>query len=84
MSDRKALGPSALLWSSLRALFALARAVQRVDRGFVLTPGRSVLVVGRAFAQAIARAHRGNVQDMTLLYLAGLGLLLLARLFAGT
>lgn len=71
-------------WPALRALFTVARAVQRVDRVFVLAPGRSVLVLGRAFAHAIARAHRGNVQDMTLLYLAGLGLLLLARLFAGS
>ena len=83
MSERS-FQPSMLVWKTLRALFALARAVQRVDLVFVLSPGRSVLVVGRAFAQAIARAHRGNVQDMTLLYLAGLGLLLLARLFAGT
>lgn len=76
--------PGAILWAALRGLFALARAVQRVDRVFVLTPGRSILVLGRAFAQAIARAHQGNVQDMTLLYVAGLGLLLLARLFAGS
>lgn len=69
---------------TLRALFALARAAAKIDRAFVSGLGEPVLVVGRAFALAIARAHRGNAQDMMLLYLAGLALLLVGRLFGGS
>jgi hypothetical protein len=65
----------------LRFVFALARAAVSVDRAFVTGLGAPLLAVGQAFAQAIARAHRGNAQDMTLLYLAGLALLLVGRLF---
>jgi hypothetical protein len=66
---------------SLRGLFVVARATGKVDRAFVSGLGEPILVVGRAFAIAIARAHRGNAQDMMLLYLAGLALLLVGRLF---
>ena len=66
---------------TLRGLFTVARAAQKVDRAFVSGLGEPALVVGRAFAQAIARAHRGNAQDIMLLYLAGLALLLVGRLF---
>ena len=66
---------------ALRTVFALARAAQSVDRAFVSGAGSSLLALGGAFAQAIARTHRGNAQDMTLLYLAGLALLLVGRLF---
>ena len=65
----------------LRLLFTVARATGSVDRAFVSGLGEPFLVVGRAFAQAIARAHQGNAQDMMLLYLAGLALLLVGRLF---
>jgi hypothetical protein len=65
----------------LRGLFTIARATAKVDRAFVSGLGEPILVVGRAFAAAIARAHRGNAQDMMLLYLAGLALLLVGRLF---
>jgi hypothetical protein len=82
VSPVRALG--AVLIALLRALFALARSIERVDAAFVRGPGRSLLVLGRAFAEALARAHQGHVQDMTLLYLAGLGLLLVARLFGGS
>ena len=66
---------------SLRGLFTVARATEKVDRAFVSGLGEPFLVAGRAFAQAIDRAHRGNAQDMMLLYLAGLALLLVGRLF---
>ena len=66
---------------ALRGLFTVARMTTTVDRAFVSGLGEPFLVVGRAFAQAIARAHRGNAQDMMLLYLAGLALLLVGRLF---
>lgn len=66
---------------SLRGLFVVARAVRGIDTALVRGPGRTVRAVGRALAQATARAHRGTAQDMMLLYLAGLGLLLVARLF---
>ncbi|MGH7726213.1 MAG: hypothetical protein ACREOU_12370 [Candidatus Eiseniibacteriota bacterium] len=66
---------------TLRGLFTVSRALERVDRAFVTGPGRSLLVIGRAFAQGLARAHQGSAQDMALLYLAGLALLLIGRLF---
>ena len=66
---------------TLRTVFTLARAAQSMDRAFVLGLGAPLLAVGQAFAQAIERAHRGNAQDMMLLYLAGLALLLVGRLF---
>lgn len=66
---------------TLRGVFTLARAAQGMDRAFVAGVGLSLLSLGQAFAQVIARAHRGNAQDMTLLYLAGLALLLVGRLF---
>jgi hypothetical protein len=66
---------------SLRALFTLARGVTGVDAAFVRRPGRSLLSLGRALAHAIGRAHQGTAQDMALLYLAGLGLLVVGRLF---
>ena len=66
---------------TLRGVFTLARAAVSVDKAFVTGLGAPLLAVGQAFAQAIARAHRGNAQDMTLLYLAGLALLLVGRLF---
>jgi hypothetical protein len=75
----RALGRGFVL--GLRGLFAVARAVNRIDRTFVAGIGEPLLSVGQAFAQAIARAHKGNAQDMTLLYLAGLALLLVGRLF---
>ena len=65
----------------LRALFALARGVAGVDAAFVSRPGRSLLALGRALAHAVGRAHQGSAQDMALLYLAGLGLLVVGRLF---
>jgi hypothetical protein len=65
----------------LRGLFTLARAAEGVDRAFVARMGDGVLALGDALAQALARAHRGTAQDMTLLYLAGLALLLVGRLF---
>ena len=67
----RALGRVAYL--TLRALFAVARVVATV--------GGSVTAVATAFAQALARTHRGTAQDMTLLDLAGLALLLVGRLF---
>jgi len=75
----RALGIACFM--TLRGLFTLARATTKVDRAFVSGLGEPFLVAGRAFAQAIARAHRGNAQDMMLLYLAGLALLLVGRLF---
>ena len=66
---------------SLRGLFVVARMTTKVDRAFVSGLGEPFLVAGKTFAQAIARAHRGNAQDMMLLYLAGLALLLVGRLF---
>ena len=66
---------------SLRGLFTLARAATSIDRAFVSGLGEPLLVVGHAFAQALARAHKGNAQDVMLLYLAGLALLLIGRLF---
>ena len=66
---------------ALRGVFTVARAAQSMDRAFVARMGSTLLALGQAFAQAIARAHRGNAQDMTLLYLAGLALLLVGRLF---
>ena len=66
---------------TLRGLFTVARMTTKVDRAFVSGLGDPFLTVGRAFCQAIARAHRGNAQDMMLLYLAGLALLLVGRLF---
>ena len=66
---------------SLRGLFTVARMTTKVDRAFVSGLGEPFLLAGRTFAQAIARAHRGNAQDMMLLYLAGLALLLVGRLF---
>ena len=66
---------------ALRALFALARGVAGVDAAFVSRPGRSLLALGRALAHAVGRAHQGSAQDMALLYLAGLGLLVVGRLF---
>jgi hypothetical protein len=73
--------PRHLLRDALRALFALARGVAGVDAAFVRRPGRALLALGRAFAQAVGRAHQGSAQDMALLYLAGLGLLVVGRLF---
>lgn len=70
-----------VLRQALRALFALARGVAGVDAAFVRRPGRSLLALGRAFAEAVGRAHQGTAQDMALLYLAGLGLLVVGRLF---
>lgn len=66
---------------ALRGIFTLARAAVSMDTAFVARLGSTWLALGQAFAQAIARAHRGNAQDMTLLYLAGLALLLVGRLF---
>jgi len=65
----------------LRALFSVARAVRGIDRGLRQGASRGAFATARAFAQAIARTHRGTAQDMTLLYLAGLALLLVGRLF---
>ena len=70
-----------LLRDATRALFALARGVVGVDAAFVRRPGRSLLALGGAFARALARAHQGMAQDMALHYLAGLGLLVVGRLF---
>jgi hypothetical protein len=70
-----------VLRQSLRALFGLARGVAGVDAAFVRRPGRSLLALGRALAEAVGRAHQGTAQDMALLYLAGLGLLVVGRLF---
>ena len=67
--------------TALRALFALARALRSIDRGLRRGTGGAFLASARAFAQAIERTHRGTAQDMTLLYLAGLALLLVGRLF---
>jgi hypothetical protein len=66
---------------TLRALLAVARVVATVDRAFRATVGGAVTAVATAFAQALARTHRGTAQDMTLLDLAGLALLLVGRLF---
>ena len=66
---------------ALRTLFALARGVAGVDEAFVRRPGHSLLALGRALAHAVGRAHQGSAQDMALLYLAGLGLLVVGRLF---
>lgn len=73
--------PRHLPRDAMRALFALARGVAGVDAAFVRRPGRSLLALGQAFAEAIHRAHQGTAQDMALLYLAGLGLLVVGRLF---
>ena len=70
------------LWRALGRVFVYSlRLLFTVARAFVSGLGEPFLVVGRAFAQAIARAHRGNAQDMMLLYLAGMALLLVGRLF---
>ena len=66
---------------ALRGVFTLARAAQSIDRTFVAGVGSTLLALGQAFGQAIAHSHRGNAQDITLLYLAGLALLLVGRLF---
>ncbi len=73
--------PRNLLRDFLRGLFTLARGVAGVDAAFVRRPGRSLLALGQALAAAILRAHQGTAQDMALLYLAGLGLLVVGRLF---
>ena len=70
-----------LLIQAMRALFALARGVAGVDEAFLRRPGRSLLAFGQALAAAVHRAHEGTAQDMALLYLAGLGLLVVGRLF---
>ncbi len=44
-------------------------------------PARSLMAFGRALAGAVARAHQGTAQDMALLYIAGLALLVVGRLF---
>ncbi len=69
------------LRDAMRTLFALARGVVGVDAAFVRRPGRALLALGHALAHAIGRAHQGTAQDMALLYLAGLGLLVVGRLF---
>ena len=66
---------------SLRGLFVVARATTKVDRAFVSGLGEPLLAAGRGFCELVARAHRGNAQDMMLLDLAGLALLLVGRLF---
>lgn len=73
--------PGRLLRDAMRSLFTLARGVVGVDHAFVRRPGRSLLALGRALAEAVARAHEGTAQDMALLYLAGLVLLVVGRLF---
>jgi hypothetical protein len=73
--------PGHLLRDAMRALFTLARGVVGVDATFVRSPGRSLLAFGRALAAAVARAHQGTAQDMALLYIAGLALLVVGRLF---
>ena len=73
--------PVRVLRDATRALFALARGVVGVDAAFVRRPGHGLLALGRAVARAVARAHQGTAQDMALLYLAGLGLLVVGRLF---
>jgi hypothetical protein len=65
----------------MRTLFTLARGVVGVDAAFVRRPGHALLAFGRALAEAVGRAHQGTAQDMALLYLAGLGLLVVGRLF---
>jgi hypothetical protein len=70
-----------LLRDATRALFTLARGVVGVDATFVRGPARSLLAFGRALAGAVARAHQGTAQDMALLYIAGLALLVVGRLF---
>ena len=75
------MNPGRILRDATRALFTLARGVAGVDAAFVRRPGRSLLAFGAAFARALARAHQGTAQDMALLYLAGLGLLVVGRLF---
>ena len=75
----RALGVAVIAF--LRALFSLARAAHGIDRGLRRGMSGGFFAAGRAFAQAIARTHRGTAQDMTLLYLAGLALLLVGRLF---
>lgn len=79
--NRAAIAAGRLLRSAARALFALARGAVGVDAAFVRRPGRSLLALGEAFARALARAHQGTAQDMALLYLAGLALLVVGRLF---
>ncbi len=79
--ERLRLVPGRALRQTLRGLFAVSRALARIDLAFVTGPGRSLLVLGRAFAQGLARAHQGSAQDMALLYMAGLALLLIGRLF---
>lgn len=71
----------ALTRVTLRTLFRVSRALARFDAAFVSGPGSSLLMLGRAFASGLARAHQGSAQDMALLYLAGLALLLVGRLF---
>jgi hypothetical protein len=73
--------PGLLLRDGMRALFTLARGVVGVDATFVRSPARSLLAFSRALAAAVARAHQGTAQDMALLYLAGLALLVVGRLF---
>jgi len=70
-----------LLRDATRALFTLARGVVGVDAAFLRRPGHSLLAFGRALAAAVARAHQGTAQDMALLYIAGLALLVVGRLF---
>jgi hypothetical protein len=70
-----------LLRDATRALFTLARGVVGVDAAFVRGPAHSLLAFGRALAAAVARAHQGTAQDMALLYIAGLALLVVGRLF---
>jgi len=75
----RALGTAAYL--TLRLLFTIASAVAGVDRALREGVGGAVTALARAFAEAIGNLHRGSVQDMTLLDLAGLALLLVGRLF---
>ncbi len=75
------MNPGRMLRDAMRAVFTLARGVVGVDATFVRNPARSLLSFGRALAAAVARAHQGTAQDMALLYLAGLALLVVGRLF---
>ena len=67
--------------TTLRLLGKVARPVAAFDRMLFPRAGRVIWSVGEGLARACARAHRGNAQDLALLYLAGLALLLVARLF---
>jgi len=73
--------PARGLRDAMRTLFTLARGVVGVDAAFVARPARALLGFGRALAEAVARTHQGTAQDMALLYLAGLALLVVGRLF---